>query len=210
MDVLWQGIQVGLVLCIMAGPIFFTLLQVGVEEGLAAGSMVALGVWISDLLFIVGVSLSLAYLMGIAENDRFIFYLGTIGGGILMTFGLATLLSKAPRFNMEANIPSRCSSWIALFSKGFLINTINPFTVFFWIGIASTMIIKSAFTWSQALVFFIGLMGTVMISDFLKVYLARSIRAILRPVHVLWLRRISGAAIFGFGIAMIIRVFYGI
>ena len=55
MNILIEGIKVGLILCFLIGPIFFALVQTGVEEGLRAGTAVGLGIWISDLIFILGV-----------------------------------------------------------------------------------------------------------------------------------------------------------
>ena len=204
---LWllEGIKFGLVLCILVGPLFFALVQAGVEEGFRAGAAVGLGIWISDFLFMVGVYLGLAYITQIIELANFPLYLGIGGSIILVVFGLGTLASKPPSFN-SANISIRSSSYFSLILKGFLINTINPFTVFFWMGLMSTVIIKSELSHSDAMIFFAGILGTIILTDSAKVLFAKKIRRKLRPVHVLWLRRISGAALIIFGVVLLARV----
>ena len=64
---LLQGIQTGLVLCIMLGPIFFALVQAGVERGMRAGLMVGLGIWISDLIFILSIFFGASFIVTVTE-----------------------------------------------------------------------------------------------------------------------------------------------
>lgn len=206
MEIFFEGIQIGLVLAIMTGPILFALLQVGVEEGVAAGMMVGFGIWISDLLFIVGVTWGMSYVLGISEGSDMTLRIGILGGLILIAFGLGTMLSKAPEFVYQVNKAQRHSSWISLWTKGFLINTINPFTFFFWIGIASTAIIKKELGMAETVLFFAGIMGTVILTDFLKIYLSKEIRQYLKAKHLIWLRYISGGALVIFGIVLMLRV----
>jgi len=202
---LLDGIKVGLLLCIMVGPIFFALIQTGVEQGVRAGTMVGLGIWVSDLLFMLGVFWGISYISRITDWDYFSLTLGLGGSAILVLFGLGALL-KAPAFEYyQLADTQRVSSYFALFSKGFLINTINPFTVFFWMGLMSTVIIKDELQGGDATLYFSGVLGTVVITDFIKVLSAKKIRQVLRPVHLLWLRRVSGAALLLFGLVLFFR-----
>ena len=52
----------GLVLATLAGPIFFTLVQTGIERGVVAGFAVGLGEWSSDLLYIAAAYFGLVWL----------------------------------------------------------------------------------------------------------------------------------------------------
>lgn len=208
MSLFFEGIQIGLVLAVMTGPIFFALLHVSVEEGLAAGMMVGAGIWISDLLFILGVSFGMSYAMDISEGGDFTLGVGILGGIILMAFGLGTALKKPEHLVFEVGEAKRHSSWFSLWLKGFLINTINPFTFIFWLGIASNVVVKNALTWRQTSLFFGGIMATVILTDFLKVYLSKEIRQFLQYKHLVWLRYLSGGALVLFGIALIVRVLF--
>ncbi len=205
MNLLLDGIKVGLILCCMIGPIFFALIQTGVEQGIRAGTTVGLGIWVSDLFFILGIFWGVSHISRLANGDHFSFFLGLAGSAILVLFGLGALV-KAPAFEYyQLADTQRVSSYLALFSKGFLINTINPFTVFFWLGLMSTVIIKNGLHGGDATFYFGGILGTVVITDFIKVLSARKIRRVLRPAHLLWLRRISGIALIIFGLALLFR-----
>ncbi len=206
MSLLFDGIKIGLILCFLLGPIFFTLIQTGVEEGVRAGIMVGLGIWISDLLFIVGTFWGLSYLNKIVHWNGFELYLGIAGSIILALFGILTFFSKPPAMYQPA--AKRFTSWFSLWVKGFLINTVNPFTVFFWIGLMSPILLKDKMGSAEAFLFFGGILTTIVITDFLKVLMAKKIRRWLRPLHLLWIRKISGLALLVFGAVLILRVLF--
>ena len=47
-----EGILAGLILSVFVGPMFFSMLQLGVEHGFKAAFALALGQWISDIFYI--------------------------------------------------------------------------------------------------------------------------------------------------------------
>lgn len=207
MDMLLGGIKLGLILSFMIGPIFFALVQTSVEEGFRAGAMVALGIWVSDASFVLAVYYGMSYLAEVIKAPSFSLILGVGGSILLACFGLVTLLT-IPKGLLTNTMPTyqRSSSYLSLFTKGFLINTVNPFTVFFWTSVMSTVVIKDGFDGTQASWFFGGVLGTIVVTDLLKVILAKKIRYSLRPIHLLWLRRISGSALIVFGVVLLVRV----
>jgi threonine/homoserine/homoserine lactone efflux protein len=207
---LWlDGIKFGLILSFMIGPIFFALVQTGVEEGFIAGAMLGLGVWVSDALYILAVYFGLSQLAKAAESATFAWSMGAGGGIVLTVFGLFTLLSK-PKIPLpqETEEVERHSSFWLLFSKGFLINTINPFTVFFWTSLMGTYVAKGNFGPAQAKWLFGMVLATIVITDSLKVLLAKKIRRFLRPLHFIWLRRASGVALIAFALVLLGRVWW--
>ncbi len=206
MTPLIQGIQVGLLLCLLLGPIFIIFVQVSIEKGFRAGMVVGLGIWISDVLFIASVFWGLNYVSQIANATHFKLYLGIIGGILLILIGLGTMLSKKQTLDYEKTSLKK-TTYLQLFIKGFLVNTLNPFTVFFWLGLISTAIIESHYTNFQILLYVLGIMGTIIFTDSLKILLAKKIKKYLKPIHVLWFRRIAGAALVLFGIVLMYRVF---
>ncbi len=206
MSIFLLGILWGLFLTILIGPIFFTLIQTGIEQGFRAGFVVGLGIWMSDLFFILGIYFSLSYFIEVSEGENFELYLGLIGGTILVAFGLGTFFSKPPNYQDEAQKKSILNSYPALWLKGMIVNAVNPFTVIFWIGVMSSVVVKKALSPFEVFLFFFGIIGTIFITDCLKVYLAKEIRKKLAPKHFVLLRKISGSALIFFGILLVIRV----
>lgn len=200
---LFQGILLGLLLTIMVGPILFALIQAGIERGFRAGAMIGLGIWISDLIYIMFAYFGISYLINIMEWSGFELTLGIAGGFVLIITGILTILRKPPEIGRSYGLSD---SYLALWVKGFLINTVNPFTVFFWVTVMTTIVAKNNLDGKNAAFLFGGIMGTIIITDSLKILLAKAIRRWLKPKHILWTRRISGFALVVFGIVLMVRV----
>ena len=200
----------------MTGPIFFVLLQTALEEGFRSGMMVVLGIFMSDVLFVSALYFGLATITTITDSPDFDFYLQMIGGVILVGFGLGTLLGKPleiPSHLDTAKVTGadvvahgfKKSSPLSLWFKGFAVNTFNPTTVLFWIGAATIRVDSSGFNSTQFLLFGIGILIVVFITDTVKAWLAKIIRWWLKPEYMLMLRRMSGVALFFFGLGFLLR-----
>lgn len=207
MKSLVEGIQTGLILCFLIGPIFFTLIRTGIERGFRAGVAVGLGIWMSDSMLILAFYSSVSYVMQLLAWEGFSFYIGIVGSIILALFGVSALMSKPVAFGQpsdDLNVkPS--SSYVSLWFTGFIINTINPFNILFWFGLMSTALLKQDWAARHVSLYFGGIIGTVIITDLVKVLLAKSIRRIMTAQHLVWMRRISGVALIVFGIALFVR-----
>lgn len=205
MEVFFQGVAFGLALAAMAGPIFFALLQTGIEEGFRAGMKVGVGIWTSDLLYITLCFLGLSYVIELVEWDNFNYYVGTIGGCILLAVGIGGLISKPIQFE-NGKAVSKSSSSFSLWLKGFMINTVNPFTVVFWMGTMTSAVLKDELVTSDVFIFFGAILATVILTDCLKIYLAKWIRSRMNDKYLLWIRRGGGIVFIVFGIGLIVRV----
>lgn len=227
MDLYLSGIKYGLALSILVGPIVFALIQTSIERGFRAGTLVGVGIWTSDLLFILAAYFGVSYIADFIASESFVLGLGIVGGLVLMVLGTITLLSKPPSIPLnnkngadilDEHLPSildlendnilRPPSYFSLWLKGFFINTLNPFTIFFWTGITSTVVLQDNLVNKDAFIFYSSILGTLIFTDLLKVGLAKLVRRFLTPKNILWMRRFSGAALFAFGIALIIRVYF--
>jgi len=201
-----ESIKIGLLLSILAGPLLFALLQAGIERGTRGGFSVALGIWISDWLFIAALLWGFSYLNALSTQPEFRFWITLLGAFTLGGGGISMLLSKeAPGFDNFS--PSRKTD-LQLFIKGFLINTINPFTVFFWMGAIGAMAVQQDFSTGDLWMLCLGIMLTVMLADSAKVLFAKAIRLFFTPSHIVWLRRISGLALLGFGLWLLGQVVF--
>lgn len=205
MNLLIEGIKVGLIVCFMIGPMFFALLQASVERGFRAGAILGMGIWSSDLIYIATVYWGLAYIEELIKDDQVTTIVGIIGGVLLIIFGGVALWVKPNLQKALDNHPEGGTPYLGFWLKGFLLNIFNPFTLFFWLGIMSTVMTQEQLDHSQAPLFFSGIIGTIMATDLTKVLLAKTIRRVMQPVHILWLRRVSGIALVIFGVALILR-----
>jgi threonine/homoserine/homoserine lactone efflux protein len=156
---------------------------------------------VSDLLFILGVYWGFSYISRLASWSAFAPVAGSIGALVLLGYGLYTLFTP-PTVFPESDLLPRRRQWTALWLKGFLINTINPFTVFFWSSTMTGVVLERQLNTSAAILFFSGILIVIILTDTAKIALARHLRHWMRPRHFLWLRRIAGAAFVAFGLAL--------
>ena len=224
-----EGIATGLILSVFVGPIFFTMLQLGVEHGFKAAFALALGQWASDFLFIFLAFYSAVFVQKLVDDpvtrETFVWYSGTIGGILLMLFGLALILTKSvstkgdPKLEKVLDevlddiktdkISEKKSKlnwhYLAYFSQGFLINTINPTPLLFWMSLMAAGVSRS-FPNGAIYATYATVMLVVILTDLAKIYLAKSIKDRLKPSHILSVRRLAGTVLSVFGLILIVKV----
>lgn len=205
MEIIIKGIISGIVLALLVGPVFFTLLQTSIERGFGSGVLVAVGVALSDTMYII---LSYLGLSQIFDSRTAQLYLGYIGGFILLCFGLYYLFIKSRRAvnysleHIETRNPYR------LMAKGFIINGLSPMVLIFWIGTVGIATSELGYTsTSKAFMFFGSIVLTVFVTDILKAKLADKLRTLLTSRLVHLLNIILGCVLTVFGGRLIFLAF---
>jgi len=204
MEYIVEGIFLGLFLAISMGPIFVTLTQASIEQGTFAGLTVGFGVWISDILILGFAILTIGKINQIVNGETFQFWMGLSGAIVLFIFGLILILKK-PEFDRSNEMLS-LKNFAAFFSKGFLINTINPFTFIFWLSVLSTYMIGRKLSQQDLSILLITIMLMIIISDSFKVFLAKMIRDRLEYKHLVSISQAAGVGLIIFAAVMLYRV----
>lgn len=199
------GVLLGLILAVMLGPLFFVLLKVSIHKGFLAGSLIAIGAIISDMILIL-----LCYhgLMQLFNQESFSLIMGAFGGIVLLIMGIHTFIKKPIEFKISVvlnDLKTTSIGW--MFLKGFIVNIINPFVIIFWAGIAGVMMLKDHYTSMDVSVFFISVLLTILITDIAKVYLAGRIRMWLKARYLFWINKLAGAGLIIFGLHLLSRIF---
>jgi threonine/homoserine/homoserine lactone efflux protein len=205
---LLQGILLGISLSFLVGPLLFAVVQAGIGQGFRAGMAVAAGIWVSDLLFVVTILWGVELLAAITAMAGFKFWSGVFGGLLLIGFGAHSMFTKTKNPKQESNVENTSTvkpSYLRLWLRGFLINTINPGTVFFWLGIVSAVIVPNSWNQEDTLIFFSGMLGTLVLTDTLKAWAAKRIRNWLTPQHIALVQKGIGATLMIFGAVLILK-----
>ena len=209
-----EGVVAGLILSVFVGPIFFTMLQLGVEHGFKAAFALALGQWASDFFYIFlafwGATWVEEIITDPSKQEIFIWYSGTIGGCLLILFGAGLLFTKSVSTEVSSKIEIQehhvsKAAYMAYFTQGLLINTVNPTPLLFWMGLMA-FAINQKYVGGATAALYCSVMTVVIITDLLKIYLAKTIRNKLKAHHILYVRRLAGIVLGGFGLTLLLKV----
>jgi threonine/homoserine/homoserine lactone efflux protein len=202
LDPILSGISFGLLLAIMLGPVFFTLLQTSLHEGFRAGINLAIGVFISDASLI-----AICYIFASSLNklDGYKTAMGWVGGLLMISFGVFNFFRAVKVKEVDDDKKTVHAKFML---KGFLLNIINPAVLLFWLGVVSMVTIKEHYSKMHETAFFATILLTVLSTDILKSFVANRIKNLLRPEVMLWINRVIGVILAIFGGNMIAKVLF--
>jgi len=203
MEIIFNGLKLGVVLTFLIGPVFFTIIQTSVEKGFRNGVLVSLGVSLSDVLY---VAICYFGLVQFINDPDFRFYLAYAGGGILVLFGLYHLFIKSRR-KMTATLDvasEKKKKTYRYFIKGFIINGMSPMVLIFWVGAISIASLDFGYTKGfEFFIFFATVLGTVLSTDILKAFLADKLRTLVTHRFMVIINIVVGICLIIFGVRLI-------
>ncbi len=211
MDYIFQAIGIGFLLSVMVGPVFFILLETSITKGVRASLYLDLGVFISDVIYILFAFIFAAQIKGFtndASNNNFI--LGIIGGVLFVGYGIYTLFSKSKNVvsPTRKSITSKNVDSLVLGIKGFMLNFANPAVLFYWIGIiAQGNQITDKDHPGQLIIFVSLVLLTYFAMDVLKILGAKKLRPLVTGALLLALNRLIGIIFTVIGVFLILKQF---
>ena len=200
-EIIFNGLQLGIVIAFLVGPVFFTIIQTSIERGFGRGVLVALGVSLSDAMYVIICYFGFSKMMA---NPTLQIYMAYIGGALLIGFGLYHLFVKSrakPAGPTTSITEKRLYRYVV---KGFLINGMTPTVLFFWIGTVSIATISFGYSEvGEFALFFASMLGTVLATDVLKAYLAGKLRMLVTPQALKIINIVLGLVLIGFGTRLV-------
>lgn len=207
---IYEGILLGLFLAFSVGPSFFALINTGISYGFRSGSFLALGIFFSDLFFVlVTVGLIEYGMSDLLTNPRHQAFLGVVGGVVLIVYGAFHFVGREGKTDAgETVIDIKSPRLRVLFMKGFFLNMFNPFVWIFWIATTTAISSKYEFEITRIIIFFASALAVVIGSDLLKTFVAHKIKRMLNAKMLLNVRHVSGGLLMIFGMYLIYKVFF--
>lgn len=200
LEALGKGVFFGLMLALLIGPVFFALIQTSIEKGFASGAGMAVGIAISDSMYVLIASFGVALM---SNSQYFQMWLGWIGGIIMVLFGIINFFKKVKGKGEGITVTGK-GNLSKQIIKGFLLNGVNPFVLLFWIGIASMVSLTFQYPLNLQIVFFSAIIVTVLLLDLVKAFAANKLSRLLTPKFFTWMNRIVGIVLVFSGF----RLFY--
>jgi len=205
-EALVKGLALGLVLAMSVGPVIFTVIKQSLNNGKEGGFSFVAGVWISDFVLVFLSNIFSEAVSTLLEFKKAIGYGGSsflIGLGLFYIFFKKVTVKQSPTGD-QMLFTKKDFFKIAL--QGFLINTLNPSVILFWLVNATTFSLSH--TLEQRIIIFSTCLILNMAADVAKVLLAGKLRKRLTLHNISIINKISGTLLIGFGIALLYSVLF--
>lgn len=129
-----KGIGQGILISIFSfGPAFFTLIHSGITGGKKQGMKVALGIFLSEFTMAMIVFFGLSHIF---TYPLFQISFAFVAAVSILYIGIKGFSKKYEHFIESIQVKSTGKESMV---KGFLLNLINPFVMFLWIGMLATV-----------------------------------------------------------------------
>lgn len=197
-ELFYKGFLLGLISAFSFGPIFFSIIETSLRKGVYFAVSLAIGVIASDALII---ALSFFSIGKLIHDPALRNAIGAIGGFLLIAFGIYHLLKPVPHPKEVELNPSR--DYFLYVTKGFLINTLNPFVFIFWLSAVSIVTVDPEYSEPERMLFFLAAIGTNFAFDIGKTFLAAQLKHLLTHRMMKIISRSVGVGIILFGLRLI-------
>jgi len=194
-----NGILFGLLLAILIGPVFFTLIQTSIEKGFKKAILVAIGIALSDIAYIFLAYYGVSKFLKSTGHDR---SAAIIGGIILLIFGIVNLFKINRPMSFKSHAVEAKGFFRYIF-KGFVINGVSPFVLLFWVGIMGLATAEYGYAGLDLGIFFSIIIAVVLLTDILKAYGAGKLRAFFTARLFKILNITVGVALCLFGLRLL-------
>lgn len=200
-----KGFGLGLILAVSVGPVIFTIIKQSINNGHKGGFSFVTGVWVSDIVWVV---LSNLFSSLVIDLLAFKTEIGYVGAVFVFSMGIFYVFFKKIKIdnNNAAVVDFGRRDFTKAFAAGFVINTLNPSVIFFWL--INTTAFASNHTVVERIVLFSVCLGINMIADVLKVLMAARIRHRLNPHNINIINKISGSILIAFALSIIYGILF--
>jgi len=212
-DALLKGFAISLLLIFSVGPVVFTIIKQTINHGRRGGFSFIVGVWVSDIIWVV---LSNGFSEAIKTLLHFKIPIGIAGCIFLIGMGIyfAFIKKIEPRRLQEPveiagdeyTPTGKKTNYFAIMSSGFIVNTLNPAVISFWVIMAASL--ASVYSFYDRIIIFTTCLGVTMVTDIGKVLGAGYIGKKLSDRVILIINRVSGALYLLFGFVILAGIIY--
>ncbi len=202
--VIWNAIGLGLILSVLIGPVFFVLIETSIRRGIRDAVLIDIGVLLADVLYLFVAYFSAEQITQWLEKYDFLQY---IGAGIIIAYGLYTIISKkAPAVEKNVDIRQlKRPNAFGLISKGMALNAVNPGVLAYWLFVCTYQVRDHELEGAGVVIFFTICLGTMFLIDLLKIYFASKLKRKLTPRNLDVVSIIVGAILVLIGIGLCFR-----
>lgn len=200
-----KGLGLGLILALSVGPVIFTIIKQSINNGFKGGLSFVAGVWLSDIVLVLLSNFFSGMVSYLLEYKNAIAVVGSL---FLLIMGVYYIFFKKVQLAEDNDLLKKFSTsdFTKIALSGFLINTLNPGVIIFWLINATTFAATNTLS-ERTIIFSICLIVNI-IADLIKIMMAGKIREKLTPRHIVLINKISGSILVLFGLGLLLNVFF--
>ncbi len=208
-SLIYQALIIIVLLTFSFGPSFFALINTGIKYGYKTGSLLAIGVILSDFFLCVGVIIVVHLgAINLLHSEKAQTFSSVVGGIILIVFGAFYFRKQIQKNDTTIDVGIEKPHATLMILKGFVINLFNPAVWFLWLGNVTAISKTLDYSIVKMMFFFSIILIATLVVELTKVYLAGKIKRYLTHKLMLTVNYITGTALIIFGLVLIYTHFF--
>lgn len=204
MACIWQGMATGVVLSLMLGTVFFSLIRNSILFGYRTGIYIAAGVILCDVMFIGLALLSTGFAAFLKTYQTAV---SVTAGFILTGMGAYMMLHAKPKDTEGKAFEAKSRNPFYYMANGFLLNVLNPVNFFSWLAISSVLTLKMNYGLNQQLLYFAACLSSIFVMEFGIAYFASLLKKYISNKVIQRINLISGLVFVLAGIRLFAEFF---
>lgn len=195
-----RGLIIGFTIAAAVGPISLLTIRRTIAHGQLYGLVSGLGVATADASYAGIAAFGLTAVTGLLVSGRFL--LGVVGGAIIMLLGIRTMRSRPGEVARDEDRPGLAAAYISIFA----LTMTNPMTILSFAAVFAGLGLAVGSSFSDALVLTLAVLVGSSLWWVVLTSIVGWLRVRVSTTALLWVNRISGAALVVFGIVAIVAV----
>lgn len=195
-----QGLLTGLILSLMLGTVFFSLIKNSINSGYRTGIYIAAGVVICDMVFIALALLSTGFAHFLETQQVLI---SRLGGGILIAMSINMFVHSKPKADIGSTFQSSGKNILYFIGNGFLLNALNPVNFFSWLTISTLLKVKLQYNLNDQIAYFSACLLSIFIVEIGIAYFASRLKKWMTDKIVQRINQISALVFAVVGIKLL-------
>ncbi|QOY54492.1 LysE family transporter [Candidatus Sulfurimonas marisnigri] len=194
-----EGFLLGLGAAVPLGPINILIMNESVKR-YKNGVIIGLGAMSSDITYLF---LIMFGLMIYVNQPEILNGLSLFGGVFLIYLAYTIYKNRDTKIDIPIQQVAKKSS-MKLYLKGYILTSVNPYTVGFWFSVSGYIAGKEL----NPFITLFGMLSAILLWITLMPYLVHRSRHKISQRVSHWISLVSSIILFGFGIMMFINLFY--
>ncbi len=202
-ELILSAIGLGVMLSLVfIGPIFFLLIETSFCRGPKHAIALDFGVITADILCITAAYLASGDLVQLIDKHPSFYRITAL---IILVYSVYMIVSKT-KMHLTGEEKLISQNYLKTFFNGFFFNIVNIGVVLFWL--VTVISVRNAYPNLQDFILYIAIvMGTYLIIDFLKIYLAKQFHEKLTEKIAGQIRKVVGYILAVFSVFIFLQSF---